>query len=96
MTTYDCAKCGACCEGLDVDLVWSDQSVPEDMTERTTDNIDLFKMRQNKDGSCVALCGNIGKSVSCSIYENRPSVCREFEPGNLQCQQSRRFIGLTP
>jgi len=93
---YDCTKCGACCRGFDVDLVWSDHGVPEDMTERTTDNIDLFKMRQHKDGSCVALCGNIGESVSCSVYENRPSVCRDFQPGNIQCQLIRIQEGLTP
>ncbi len=30
---------------------------------------------------CSALVGKIGSRAQCSVYENRPLVCREFRPG---------------
>lgn len=38
---------------------------------------------------CVALRGQLGEAVECSIYENRPTVCREFEPGSKECRDAR-------
>jgi Fe-S-cluster containining protein len=49
---------------------------------------------------CVALRGTIGVSVSCAIYEFRPSACREFAPlaalgrGDEACNEARRRHGL--
>ncbi|EHC89724.1 Ferredoxin [Salmonella enterica subsp. enterica serovar Senftenberg str. A4-543] len=31
-----------------------------------------------KQPHCKALIGTPGENVSCAIYENRPSTCREF------------------
>jgi hypothetical protein len=51
---------------------------------------------------CIALAGEIGKSVFCSIYEHRSSVCREFAPSwldgkpNERCDQARMAWGLLP
>ncbi|MGB0259558.1 MAG: hypothetical protein ACPGES_12975 [Coraliomargarita sp.] len=30
----------------------------------------------------------------CKIYEDRPSVCRKFEPGSEQCIEARRRQGI--
>jgi Fe-S-cluster containining protein len=49
---------------------------------------------------CVALTGEIGKQVGCSIYANRPSPCREFVAGdedvNPFCDKARAKYGLPP
>jgi Fe-S-cluster containining protein len=52
---------------------------------------------------CVALRGELGQpGIHCSIYEHRPSPCREFptwmEDGtpNPDCQRLRLAIGLPP
>ena len=51
---------------------------------------------------CVALKGEIGKEVACSIYDLRSSVCREFpvawEQGipNERCDRARVAHGLEP
>jgi len=50
-----------------------------------------------KDGHCIALKGEPGKSVTCGIYENRPSVCRQFEAGSEACLHLRgENINVTP
>jgi hypothetical protein len=49
---------------------------------------------------CVALDGEVGKQVACTIYEQRPSPCRElrmsWEDGtpNPQCDKARTLYGL--
>lgn len=51
---------------------------------------------------CVALRGEIGREVSCVIYEFRPSPCREFGAlaavgqGDEACNDARRRHGLPP
>lgn len=45
-------------------------------------------------GQCVALRGQVGKKVSCSIYARRPKVCREFEVGGYDCREARARAGI--
>lgn len=55
-----------------------------------------------KQSRCVALEGTPGESARCSIYEGRPSPCREFamsgEDGqvNEACDRARARYGLAP
>jgi Fe-S-cluster containining protein len=55
-----------------------------------------------KQARCVGLEGEPGVSTRCSIYENRPSPCREFamsgEEGqvNEACNRARARVGLPP
>lgn len=90
----DCTTCGACC-------AWSD-NWPEftDETDAHMDGIpielcDCDNGRMKCDGNrCLALQGDIGKRVSCSIYAHRPLVCREFQPGEPGCLMVRKGLGL--
>lgn len=45
-------------------------------------------------GPCSALMGTIGDEVCCAIYEDRPSVCRDFEAGSMECRMLRLQAGL--
>ena len=45
---------------------------------------------------CVALVGDIGQSVNCSIYDGRPSPCREFDTEHAACNRARQRCGLAP
>jgi Fe-S-cluster containining protein len=45
---------------------------------------------------CAALSGRVGQSVGCSIYEWRPSPCREFSEGSDACTRARARHGLPP
>lgn len=53
------------------------------------------------NGRCIALVGEVGiAGVHCSIYPQRSSVCREFDPwlpdgrANPDCQRVRARHGL--
>jgi len=51
---------------------------------------------------CVALDGEIGLAVRCTIYERRASPCRDFPfsyadgERNERCDQARKSHGLPP
>jgi Fe-S-cluster containining protein len=74
-----CAGCGACCYGLVVEAAGGD--VPFEMM--TTDDKKRAVMKQRpEDKSCVALDRATGL---CTIYEDRPTICREFNTDSGQC-----------
>jgi len=43
---------------------------------------------------CAFLRGTPGKRCSCSIYEERPSVCAQFKPGGEGCRSARADLEL--
>jgi Fe-S-cluster containining protein len=43
---------------------------------------------------CSALQGEVGVTVSCAIYRDRPEVCRSCEPGDDACRMARRGWNL--
>jgi Fe-S-cluster containining protein len=51
---------------------------------------------------CIALAGTVGEAVSCTIYDARPSPCRDlrmsWEDGtpNPQCDRARARYDLAP
>ena len=54
--------------------------IPEDMYQEEEDG--FFYMLQHVDGACIAL-----QDGGCGIYEDRPTVCREFRQGQSECQE---------
>jgi Fe-S-cluster containining protein len=43
---------------------------------------------------CVALEGELGEGVGCTIYPYRPAGCRNVESGDAECLRARRLFGL--
>jgi len=80
MTRYNCKTCGACCIGQEVLLIPGDR-VPPHM-------IDGPVMRKML-GRCIALRGRIGVDCGCSIYHQRPALCRTFAAGSDFCKRLR-------
>lgn len=78
-TDVTCANCKACCCHLEV-LLLTDTGVPDHFIE--IDKWGGMVMERLEDGWCAALDRN---SMLCTIYENRPLVCREFEMGSYEC-----------
>ncbi len=74
-----CSNCEACCCRLEVMLI-SETGVPEKFTEQ--DAWGSWHMKRGEDGWCAALDRSTYK---CTIYEQRPWVCREFEAGDYAC-----------
>jgi len=95
---YDCMKCGACC------AYWPNIPVRETEVKDIDERLKLYLKPSSLEprglsmkfveGStrCVALEGQLGVSVKCSIYDIRPPVCRRFEPGSDLCKKARREV----
>lgn len=75
----NCTSCQACCCRLEVMLI-SDTGVPA--AHISVDEWGAETMLRLDDGWCSALNR---ENLLCSIYENRPWVCREFEMGFYDC-----------
>lgn len=88
----DCVSCGGCCAWSETWPVFigdgDGQGIPEDV-------IDFEHGRMLSHGNrCAALEGQLGQRVSCSVYANRPLVCREFQAGSEDCRMVRKSLGL--
>ena len=101
-----CLDCGICCTHFRVSFYWAEADdapggfVPAEMTEKLTHHLRCMKGSNDVPRRCSALAGEVGQAVSCTIYENRPTPCREFpvyfEDGtpNPKCDELRAAIGL--
>ena len=78
-----CSNCQACCCRLKV-MIISDTGVPDQHIHIDKDGRET--MLRLGDGWCSALDRD---TLMCSIYENRPWVCREFEMGGYECIDAR-------
>lgn len=78
----NCRNCAASCCRFEVFLI-SDTGVPEEHIEIDDDGMQT--MRRLDDGWCSALSRD---TMSCSIYELRPWLCREFEMGSIDCLET--------
>lgn len=78
-----CSNCAACCCQLPVILL-TETGVPDRYI--ATDEWGSEVMAQLDDGWCIALDRD---TMRCTIYENRPWVCREFEMGSYECVEER-------
>lgn len=104
-TEYDCVACGRCCyyNKPDYALLYPEDIVafgPARLARHTTKStLSGASLRPGEDGSeiymrmenghCCALDVTPGVSYTCSIYEDRPLLCRMFEPGNADCLEAR-------
>jgi len=102
-----CVSCGACCAYFRVSFYWAESDaaggvVPQALTEQVTPFLSCMQGTNSRRPRCTALDGEIGKSVSCSIYQHRPTPCREFDQsglndvGNEACDRARAHYGLPP
>jgi uncharacterized protein len=92
-----CLSCGACCAHFRVSFYWAEgENIEEDLVESLTSVYSCMKGTNQKNPRCVALEGEVGKGVSCSIYENRSSSCKEVQAGDEQCEKARAAHGLIP
>lgn len=78
-----CSNCQACCCSLEVMLL-SDTGVPD--RHIYTDRHGKETMLRFDDNWCSALDRD---TLMCTIYDNRPWVCREFEMGSPECIEER-------
>ena len=85
----DCQTCGACCRGFTVEV-----DVQDEVHPRLVKQALFGPVMRERCGQCIALKGEVGKQVRCTIYEDRPQVCREFEQGSAACDIARHLQRL--
>ncbi len=90
-----CASCGACCrQGFDRVEVRARDLVRRKHAELiSADKFGEFLARP--EGLCVALDHTPVAGYRCTIYENRPRACAEFEVGGDACLTARRRVDLS-
>lgn len=97
-----CQHCGVCCAYFRVSFYWTESLDRIDPNWVEPVNSVMACMKTASDPSfpdarrCVALEGELGKSVRCGIYENRPSPCKGVMPGDEKCAKARGKFALPP
>ncbi|WP_394142168.1 YkgJ family cysteine cluster protein [Vibrio chagasii] len=81
-----CANCQACCCRLEV-MIITDTGIPEEHI--AYDEWGGETMKRLDDGWCSAVDR---ETLMCTIYENRPWICREFEMGSFECIDQRKEV----
>jgi Fe-S-cluster containining protein len=105
--TYDCQRCGACCarprscEGSAYAYVTRKESKQMKRLGLSVIQEDGYsylgtRISKNEVGPavCVAFSGEVGEGCGCSIYQDRPGVCRAFLVGSTDCLIARQRAGL--
>jgi Fe-S-cluster containining protein len=93
-----CLECGQCCQRLRVSFYHA-EPVPAALTVQLTPHRACMRGTEAGRG-CVALAHTPEAGYRCTIYEERPSPCRDFnvveESGeaNLTCARLRAEAGL--
>ena len=103
-----CLSCGVCCAHFRVSFYWAETDpflggqVPVELTENINDRFVCMQGTNCQSPRCIALKGEIGEQVYCSIYDNRPTPCRDYplwmQDGSInpECQRLRALYGLPP
>ncbi|MGF1622517.1 MAG: YkgJ family cysteine cluster protein [Rhodomicrobiaceae bacterium] len=93
--SFDCQTCGACCSySSDWPRFTLESDADIDRIPERFVNGAQSGMRC-EGGRCSALSGKVGEATSCRIYEIRPDVCRECEPGDEACRIARHAFQLS-
>ncbi|HEY8509902.1 MAG TPA: YkgJ family cysteine cluster protein [Steroidobacteraceae bacterium] len=94
-----CLQCGACCAFYRVSFYWAEAAqngLPDSHIEKLNPHLACMAGTNRPEPRCCALRGEIGRRVMCSVYPQRPSPCREVQPGDEKCNKARDRHGLDP
>ena len=103
-----CLSCGACCAYFRASFHWletteaPDGITPAELTVPLTRHLVVMRGTDRKPPRCIALEGDIGVSVRCTIHPRRASPCRDFPASwsdgqhNERCDRARAAHGLPP
>jgi uncharacterized protein len=82
-TSVSCSSCDAVCCRLTV-LVMPEDKVPRHLVARNEHGLEV--MARGEDGWCIAVDH---QHMCCSIYDQRPGICRKFAMGSAYCRAER-------
>ncbi len=90
----DCAACGACCREAFHTVVLTRRDVLRKLRPDLITMVDGRPEMPRPEGVCPALTID-ARGHLCSVYEDRPTSCRDFAATGDACLVARRRIGLT-
>lgn len=97
VTPESCLSCGACCAHYRVSFYWAEGlQLPEHYTEPVTSIYSCMTGTNQQNPRCIALEGEVGSQVSCSVYAARSSSCKEVHAGDAQCNKARQAYNIIP
>ena len=96
-----CLTCGACCQSYRVEFAVYELEdmggrVPTALTEVVKGNTCRMRGTGEVPIRCVALQGEVGQAVACTIYLQRPAPCAALQEGSYGCNKARVRHGLAP
>lgn len=101
-TPSDCRLCGVCCFSNSetyVRLLGDDWAALGDQADEVAQFIGNRAYMRMKHGHCVALKRmrdvDGTQRFHCSIYDQRPTLCRELERGSPECEGERETKNAT-
>lgn len=95
-----CQRCGACCAHYRVSFYWSEADpaagghVLPELTEPLNPYRSAMRGTLRAPVRCIALTGEVGGAVACTIYDRRASTCRSVQAGDEQCLKARAAYRL--
>lgn len=97
VTQDSCLTCGACCAHFRVSFYWAEGlHLPEHYTEPVTAVYSCMTGTNQANPRCIALEGEVGVNVSCSVYAARSTSCKEVQAGDTQCNKARARYNMIP
>lgn len=89
----ECKRCGSCCSLFDVPLTSKEC---ERLSHDYSDGIPVIRMGTiSYNGSLVRVCVYFDNKLNeCTIYEERPEVCRLFDCRGTMQDGARHFFGI--
>lgn len=95
----DCLSCGTCCFSELAEYVRVTGDDHARLGERASDLVGFDGTRafmRMAHGHCAALVVEPDGRFVCSVYERRPTTCRELERGSPQCEAEIALKGERP
>jgi uncharacterized protein len=100
MSDIPCGGCGCCCRTFPIFVAYSDA---EREPRIASEGYHLPKHLQQPDWAYKLYplpfherCCFLTEQNACTIHPTRPQVCRDFNPGDDQCDEARERNGLPP
>lgn len=91
---FDCEDCGACCRGAYHSVTINKGDVVAERHPQLLVHHENFSEVRRQGANCAALESSNGKHL-CTIYDDRPTCCRDFENGGPNCLTARRRLGFS-
>lgn len=94
-----CMECGACCFSnleTSVRVSGDDYARLGDAAERLVRFVGNRAYMRWADGHCAALRVDASGQLTCTVYPERPQICRDLERGSAACAGERATKGARP